>query len=457
MPSKSNKKQQKRTSSKKKENKKENKKEPNKEKTEQPQDSKKDRKANKQATKKEAKKEKDNKNGNKNLICLDNIKACLMHQNVEKAYKNNIQHVNKEKHDKVLEESSSFILNSCDAPSGKYSVYFTAGEYESNVLILQSAINAYKKIRKIKPHVVISSSEHESIVIFTKSLLDSDQIELTIIKPNAYGCVLSDTVLKSLKPNTCIVSITYINHELGSVNNIEKISEILHEKHIPLHSNCSYIFGKHKLDLKKTNIDAVTVSFDKIGGPIGIGALIICNDLMNGYKLGEHSTLLEKTGPYSIPGIVSSIESLKISMTNRKSKNAELLKLRNNIIDELSKSSQLLTFANFMKSDEPPLDETKKSKNKFVILGPPIDNESYYTPSILSFIIITQKNKSCDIIKQELSKKNIIIGVPDHHNIMYNDIGIPVETQKYIIRISLFDHIKKSDIDVFLKELKTLI
>jgi cysteine sulfinate desulfinase/cysteine desulfurase-like protein len=453
MPLKTNKKSREKTSSKKKENKKEKDKETKKDKQDEHiQGNKKNKKEPKEETKK-----RDKKNGNKNLICLDNIKACIMHQNAEKVYKNNIQHVNKENHDKILEESSSFILNSCDAPSGKYSVYFTAGEYESNVLILQSSINAYKKIRKIKPHVVISSSEHESIIIFTKSLLDSDQIELTIIKPNAYGCVLSDTVLKSLKSNTCIVSITYINHELGSVNNIEKISEILHEKHIPLHSNCSYIFGKHKLDLKKTNIDAVTVSFDKIGGPIGIGALIICNDLMNGYKLGEHSTLLEKTGPYSIPGIVSSIESLKISMTNRKSKNAELLKLRNNIIDELSKSSQLLTFANFMKSDEPPLDETKKSKNKFVILGPPIDNESYYTPSILSFIIITQKNKSCDIIKQELSKKNIIIGVPDNHNIMYNDIGIPVETQKYIIRISLFDHIKKLDIDMFLKELKTLI
>ena len=85
-----------------------------------------------------------------------------------------------------LSESTDYILSICETNSDKYKVYFTSGEVESNMIILYSSINAYKKIRKIKPHLIISSTEHPSIIVTANSLLDSDQIELTIIKPNSY-------------------------------------------------------------------------------------------------------------------------------------------------------------------------------------------------------------------------------------------------------------------------------
>lgn len=355
---------------------------------------------------------------------------------------------------KIVKESSDYILSTCDTNSEKYTVFFTSGEAESNMIILYTAVNAYKKIRKVKPHVIISSVEHDSVITIAKSLLDSDQIELSIIKPNVYGCVLSESITSLLKPNTCLVSITYINHELGSVNNISKIGDILHEKRIPLHSDCSYIFGKHKIDLAKTNIDAATVSFDKLNGPQGIGALIIRNDLFNGYKLNEHSTLLENKPPHNTPNILNAVASLKLSMTDRKNKNAKMLALRNTIIDKLSADCQTMTFANFVKSDSPPLEETEKSKNKLVILGPPVNNESYYTPSILSFMLSSPKQKTAAMIKDELEKKEIFIGVPDLDKTqIYNEIGMPKEAQPYIIRVSLSDDITSDDINTFISEI----
>ena len=220
-------------------------------------------------------------------IYLDNVSSSLLCPNAEQIYKKNLQTRAMTQTDKIklIDESKNYILKMCDAPLDKYSLFFTSGEIESNNIILCCAVNAYKKIRKIKPHVVVSTVEHNSVITYAKSLLDSGQIELSIIKPNSYGCILSDTVANALKDNTCFVSITYINRELGSVNNIEKITAILHEKKIPLHCDCTYLFGKHKLDLKKTNIDTATIAFDKINGPVGVGALIISNDLYNGYKL----------------------------------------------------------------------------------------------------------------------------------------------------------------------------
>lgn len=393
-------------------------------------------------------------------IYLDNITSSVLCPRAEQSYKKNINTTPKTPSDKlkIMNESKKYLLDICGTTSEDYSVYFTSGEIESNRIMLCCAVHAYKKIRQVIPHVVISSVEHGSILTYAKSLYDSGQIELSIIKPNTYGCILSNSVFEAVKSNTCLVLITYINHELGSVNNIEKISSILHEKYIPLHSNCTCIFGKHTLDLGKVHIDSVTISFDKLNGPVGVGALIVNNKFFDGYKLDEHSTTLENKREYDIASISASIESTKFSLIGRKNKNKKILKFRNEIIDQLGEKCQTMTFANFMKSDAPPLEETSKSKNKLVILGPPTNNESYYTPSILSLVIISAKKKTGEVLQAELEKKGIVIGLPDlSKNNMYNEIGMPEEAQKYIIRISLPDDLTQQKITKFLTTLKGII
>jgi cysteine sulfinate desulfinase/cysteine desulfurase-like protein len=390
------------------------------------------------------------------MIVMDNIQMSNILSDVEKVYKSYIgKGITTDERNKLVENSKDYILKTCNAVD--YSVFFTNGEEDSNIIFLCSAINAYKKIRKIKPHVIISSVEHESIATYINSLKDSDQIEVTFIKPNIYGCVLSEYISKIIKPNTCCVSITHINHELGSVNNIEKISKFLHDKKIPLHSDCTYLFGKHKLDLEKINTDAITISFDKINGPLGIGAIIIRNNLLNGYKLSEHSLTLENKQIPNIPLIMAAIESVKLCLSNRSNKNKKLLKTRNNIINKLSKKYQMISYTDYLNLDSPPL-ENNKSKNKLIILGPPINNESYYTPSILSVILLNIKNKSNTIIKKELEKKNIILGIPDpKYSYVFDEIKIPKDIQQYILRISISDNLTHTNIDKFVSALGKII
>jgi cysteine desulfurase len=393
------------------------------------------------------------------VIYLDNVNSSSLCSSAEKMYKKSIngKSMKPSDKDKIVSTAKEYLLKICNAET-LYSIFFTSGEIESNTIFLCATVHAYKKIRQIKPHVVISAVEHESIIKYANSLKDSGQIDLTYLKPNIYGCILSEHINIAIKPTTCCVLITYINQELGSVNNIEKISKLLHEKKIPLHSDCSYLFGKHKLDLKKTNIDAVTISFDKINGPVGIGALIIKNDLLNGYKLHEHSSTLENKGVDNIPAIASSIESIKFSLANRKNKNQKLLKFRKEIINKLSSKCQLMLYSDFINSDAPPLEESAKSKNKLIVLGPPTSNECYFTPSILSIALINSKDKTGIDIQKELEKKNIIIGVPALDSIhIYNEIKMPKEIQNYIIRISLSDDISQNDINKFITTLQKML
>lgn len=386
---------------------------------------------------------------NSNLVILDNnysIKLCL---DAEKTYIKNMGNMLPGDKTKIVDDSKSYILNMCNA-SNKYSVFFTSGESEANNIFLCSAIHAYKKIKKTKPHVIVSSTEHISIITYVNSLKDSDQIELTYIFPNIYGCILSEHIMGSIKSNTCCVSIAYVNNDLGSVNNIEKISSILHEKKIPLHSNCTLLFGKHKLDLTKTNIDAATISFDTIDGPHA-GAIIIKNDLLSGYKLAEHSIILNNKQKQNIPAIASSIDTIKQSILNRTAKNKKILKFRNEIIDGISKKYQLMTYPDYINSDEAPLES---KSGKLILLGPPVSNESYYIPSILSFILLGKKNKSAFDIKKELEKKNIIMGVPDiQSNHTFESLKIPQDTQKFIVKLTLPDYLQQTHVDMFINEL----
>ena len=399
-----------------------------------------------------------------NIIFMDNLQNNFLCSTGFKSIKKNINidnNINMKADDRHIEinKYKKELLKILETNEDEYSVFFTSGEVESNNIILCSAVNAYKKIRKIKPHVIISSVEHESIFKYANSLKDSDQIELSIVMSNSYGCILSQDIEKHIRPNTCIVMISYINYKIGSVNNINKIAQILHDKKIPLHSDCTFLLGIHKLDLSNNNIDAITLSFGKINAPIGIGALIIRNKLLTGYKLNEHSITLDNKRDDNIALIHPSIDILKEKLHNRKKKNLKLLKYRNEIINSLGKNSQILTFANFMKSDDPPLIEEKKNKNKLIILGPPADNNAYYTPSILSFIIINDKNKNNKQIKNELEKYNIIIGIPTDDTLpdFYDNIGIPKEAKQYIIRISLSDNLSQSNICSFTKKICKII
>jgi cysteine desulfurase len=399
---------------------------------------------------------------------MDTSRSTVLCAKAEKVYRQNINKsafTGPVARTTALDCAKTYLLKICNAKSTDYSVHFTSGEIESNRIILCCATCAYRAIRHAKPHVIISSVEHESIITYAQSLYDSSQIDLTIIRPNTYGCILSDTVAGAIKPTTCLVMITHINHDLGSVNNIEKIAINLHEHRIPLHSDCSLLFGKHSLNLSRNCVDSATITFDTIGGPTGIGALIINNKFAAGYRLQNHSTTLSGRRAYNVPLIMAAIEAAKDSLISRKRKNAKTLAFRNEIIEKLGEKAQIMTFANFMKSDDPPLADGPRPQSKLVILGPPCNNVAYYTPGILSFLVVSGRGKTAADIQASLEKKGIAIGLPYIGSCsdtddpvqstcipnMYDEIGVPPEAQQFIVRISLADSLTQANITQFIE------
>ena len=152
-------------------------------------------------------------------------------------------------------------------------VVFTSGATESNNIAFKSLLLAFD-FNVNKKHIIISQIEHKCIF----SLCDyftSLGYEITYLKPNSKGIIESDFVKKAIRADTALVSIMHVNNELGTINPINEIGQVCFNKGVLFHSDAAQSFGKIEIDVDDLNVDVMSFSAHKIGGPKGIGAIYI--------------------------------------------------------------------------------------------------------------------------------------------------------------------------------------
>lgn len=157
----------------------------------------------------------------------------------------------------------------CDADE----IYFTSGGTEANNLAVFGA--AYANRRKGN-RIVTTAIEHES-VLQSVNELEKEGFEVVRLKPDRYGNISVSQLAQAVNDKTVLVSVMYINNEVGSVLPVDKIRRICTAEGSPalIHTDCVQAFGKIDVKPKKTGADLVTVSAHKIHGPKGCGALYI--------------------------------------------------------------------------------------------------------------------------------------------------------------------------------------
>ena len=146
-------------------------------------------------------------------------------------------------------------------------IFFTSGGSESNNIVLKGLLSS-------GDHLVTSSYEHPSVLGLSNEL-EKEGIEVTFIKPNQQGLIEPLTIKQALKKNTRLVSIMYVNNELGTINPIQEIALKSHEKGILFHSDAVQAFGKIPVDLEQIQASFLSLAAHKLYGPKGIGGLFI--------------------------------------------------------------------------------------------------------------------------------------------------------------------------------------
>lgn len=154
----------------------------------------------------------------------------------------------------------------------KEEIFFTSGATEANNLALFGAAAGRRKGNRI----VISAIEHES-VLQAADELEKEGFEVIRLQPDEFGCISASEIANAVNDKTILVSVMYINNEVGSIMPVEKIRKIVQMKNAPalVHIDCVQAFGKVPVVPKKLGADMVSVTAHKIHGPKGCGALYI--------------------------------------------------------------------------------------------------------------------------------------------------------------------------------------
>jgi cysteine desulfurase len=209
-------------------------------------------------------------------------------------------------------------------------IIFTSGGTESNNLAIKGiAFN----LKKEGNHIITTKIEHDCVLNSCK-WLETQGFEVTYLDVDEEGFVNPEELENAIKESTILVSIIHGNNEIGTIQDLAELGKICKKHKIYFHTDACQSYTKTELNVKKQNLDLVTLNAHKIHGPKGVGALYI----RTGIKLtpwahgGGHEQGI-RGGTENIYGIIGFEKSVQEAMNKKHIE--KMAKMRDNIISEL--------------------------------------------------------------------------------------------------------------------------
>jgi cysteine desulfurase len=209
---------------------------------------------------------------------------------------------------------------------------FTSGDTESSNMAIKGVLQALAK--KKGTHIIVSKIE-DFPVLNTAKAMERDGFKVTYIKVDGEGFVDLEELKSSIRPDTALVSIQHANQEIGTMQDINAIGDICHERKTLFHTDATHTFARAPIDLARLPVDLLTLSAHTIHGPKGVGALYIRKDTPIGKWMdGGYQESNRRAGLENIPSIVGMAKALDL-VTDEE--NERLRTIRDRIFDRMLK------------------------------------------------------------------------------------------------------------------------
>lgn len=215
-------------------------------------------------------------------------------------------------------------------------IFFTSGGTESNNWALVGAAQAN---RRAGMHIITTAVEHAA-VIQPMMYLEEQGFRVTYLPVDRYGRISLSALQEAICEDTILISVMYVNNELGAAEPVEAIGRFLKEKHpnILFHVDAIQAYGKYRIYPKRMGIDMLSVSGHKIHGPKGVGFLYVSEKVkIRPLILGGGQQKGMRSGTDNVPGIAGLGEAAREAYLDFEEKRAHLLALKKYFMEEVAK------------------------------------------------------------------------------------------------------------------------
>lgn len=216
-------------------------------------------------------------------------------------------------------------------------IFFTSGGTESDNQAIVSA--AMLGAKQNKRHIISTAFEHHA-VLHTLRRLKEQGFEIQLLDVGAEGNITAAQVEDAIRPDTCLVTVMFANNEIGSVLPIAEIGEVCRAHGVLFHTDAVQAAGHIPVNVKKQNIDMLSLSAHKFHGPRGIGALYVKRGIeLTSLMEGGGQERGKRPGTENLPAIMGMAAALKEECTLMEQNEAKVIAMRDRLIQGLSQIS----------------------------------------------------------------------------------------------------------------------
>ena len=191
-----------------------------------------------------------------------------------------------------------------------HEVYFTGCGSECDNLIVKGIAHHQ---REKGNHIITTQIEHSAILNTCQSL-EKDGYQVTYLPVDKMGRISLEDLENSIKSNTILISIMFANNEIGTIQPIKEIGEIAKKHGIVFHTDAVQAVGNIAIDVKKLQIDALSMSAHKFYGPKGVGALFVRDGVeFDRIQDGGHQEKNKRAGTENVAGIVGLGKAIELA------------------------------------------------------------------------------------------------------------------------------------------------
>ncbi|MDO8241108.1 MAG: cysteine desulfurase family protein [Candidatus Moranbacteria bacterium] len=348
-------------------------------------------------------------------------------------------------------------LQAVDSARGKIATFFgavpseiifTSGATESNNITIKGVLKSYyskAENAKIKPHIITTAFEHHCVLDSCKTVEKEGLAEVSYIKPDKDGLIKVSDIAKAIKSNTILISVMYVNNEIGTVQPIEKIGKLVkklnatkkeNEFKLLFHTDATQAVNYFDCNVAKLSVDLLSMSAHKIYGPKGVGMLYVKKGTtIKKIQDGGDQEYKMRAGTHNVPGIVGFGKAIE-QIANRKTQNVnrKVLELRDYLIAKVSKEipKAVLNGSKILRSPNNANFSFADVEGEGLLLS--LDMEG----------IACSTGSACS--SGALSPSHVLLS-----------IGLKAEQAHGSLRFTLGKYTTKQEIDAAVKKLKTIV